>query len=34
MSVSELLRELCPTISVGILTADLSAFGSEVRFIR
>ena len=34
MSVSELLRELCPTISVGILTADLSAFGSEVNLLE
>ncbi len=34
MSVSELLRELCPTISVGILTADLSAFGSEVTLLE
>ncbi len=34
MSVSELLRELCPTISVGILTADLSAFGSEVSLLE
>ena len=34
MSTSELLRGLCPTISVGILTADLAAFGSEVVLLE
>ncbi len=34
MSTSELLRELCPTISVGVLTADLSNFGSEVALLE
>lgn len=34
MSTSELLRELSPTISVGILTADLAAFGSEVALLE
>ncbi len=34
MFLSERLRELCPTISVGILTADLSAFGSEVTLLE
>ena len=34
MSTSELLRELCPTISVGVLTADLSTFGSEVALLE
>ena len=34
MSTSELLRALCPTISVGILTADLAAFGSQVALLE
>lgn len=34
MSTSQLLRELCPTISVGVLTADLANFGSEVALLE
>ena len=33
MRNSEILRRFCPTISVGILTADLSVFDSEVALL-